>query len=181
MEAKTNNDQTYILQLLTRANEIESNLVSKMKDFKNTPGLQKQLKQLTKTLTEAQNSQYKNQAFFSNLTEVASILDDITRIMTKYIGTNVLKRKFIAQNVRHKLKSLEYYLNFQIRLIDSIYVNPPFAEEFDLSNSGVEGKNARLKQQEEMRNMEQMFKNRLNDMEKQLKMLKKSGLDQQKR
>ena len=101
--------------------------------------------------------------------------------MTKYIGTNVLKRKFIAQNVRHKLKSLEYYLNFQIRLIDSIYVNPPFAEEFDLSNSGVEGKNARLKQQEEMRNMEQMFKNRLNDMEKQLKMLKKSGLDQQKR
>ena len=44
MEAKTNNDQTYILQLLTRANEIESNLVSKMKDFKNTPGLQKQLK-----------------------------------------------------------------------------------------------------------------------------------------
>ena len=56
-------------------------------------------------------------------------------------------------------------------------MNPPFAEEFDLSNSGVEGKNARLKQQEEMRNMEQMFKNRLNEMEKQLKMLKKSGLD----
>ena len=116
-----------------------------MADFKNTPELKKKLDLLTETLIEADNSALKNNAFFSNLTEISTILDEMQRLTQKYLDTSAFKRKFIASDTRHKLKNLQYSLTFQIRLIDTIYVNPPLIEMQNLSNSGVARNNFNFK------------------------------------
>ena len=96
-----------------------------MANFKNTPYLSQKLASLVETLNEATKSPFKNNAFFSNLSEVGTILDSIQKQVDKYLKTNAIKRGMIASDIRHKLKNLEYSLSFQIRLLDSIYVSPP--------------------------------------------------------
>lgn len=122
------------------------------------------------TLNEAANSTYKNNAFFSNLTEIGTILDEIKRHVEKYIGTNSVKRKFIASDIRHKLKGLEYSLSFQIRLIDTIYVSPPMMEMQNYSNSGI---NMNAAQTEEMRVLEHHMRLKLTELDEDLNNLKK--------
>lgn len=77
-------------------------------------------------LVSAQNSkQARNNAFFANLTEVSENISAIEYQVDKYLRSNLIKQKSIASDVRHKLKSLQYSIAFQIRLIDSVYVSPP--------------------------------------------------------
>ena len=83
-----------------------------MSDFKNSTELQEKLRSLIKTLNEANNSAFKNTAFFSNLTEIGTILEEMNRLAEKYTETNSFKRKFIASDIRHKLKNLLYSLSF---------------------------------------------------------------------
>jgi hypothetical protein len=80
-------------------------------------------------LLSAQNSkQARNNAFFANLTEVSENISAIEYQVDKYLRSNMIKQKSIASDVRHKLKSLQYSIAFQIRLIDSVYVSPPTSQ-----------------------------------------------------
>ena len=106
-----------------------------MKTFKGSTGLAEKLTELVTVLTDAQKPHIqKNNAFFSNLTEISETLKEMQVQIDKYLAANAVKKKLIASDVRHKLKGLRYSLTFQIRLIDSVYVNPPMLEnqfEFD--------------------------------------------------
>jgi hypothetical protein len=53
------------------------------------------------------------------------VLNSITYQVDRYLGTNALKRKWVASDVRHKLKNLAHTTAFYTRLFDSVYVNPP--------------------------------------------------------
>ena len=71
------------------------------------------LTQLVQVLKDAQKLPFaKNNAFFSNLTEISETLDQIKAQIDKYNGANKLKKSFIGLDVRHKLKGLQHSLTF---------------------------------------------------------------------
>ena len=53
------------------------------------------------------------------------ILTEISRLVTKYVSSNAIKKSYIASSTRNKLKSLKFSLTFQMRLFDSVHVQGP--------------------------------------------------------
>lgn len=92
--------------------DLDQLIGTKLTGFKNSQDLQTRLSQLASTLQAARNSPYKNNAFFSNLTEVGTLLDLIRKQVDKYVRANALKKKMIGSDVRHKLRNLEHSLSF---------------------------------------------------------------------
>lgn len=119
---------SYLPQIRDKVSQIVEIVNKSMASFKSTPMLIEKLDQLSEVLRGAETSTMKNESFFKNLTEVSGTLDSIRYQIDKYLRTNALKRKMIASDVRHKITNLMHLLTFQIRLIDSVFVNPPQAD-----------------------------------------------------
>ena len=130
------------------------------------------LTQLVQVLKDAQKLPFtKNNAFFSNLTEISETLDQIKAQIDKYNSANKLKKSFIGSDVRHKLKGLQHSLTFQIRLLDTVYISPP------VNQAESDGRVHQTQQprNEEFKAIEQQVAKRLEAMDQELQKLKKKN------
>ena len=135
------------------------------KDFKGASEISEKLTQLAEVLNAAQDLQFpKNNAFFSNLTETSETLNEIRRQIDRYLGANGIKKKMMAGDIRHKLKGLKYSLTFQVRLIDSVYVNPPMGERECVGQMVFKGSQNNQIPREDVKNIENHIKQRLDEM-----------------
>lgn len=151
-----------------------------MANFKHASDLSQKLALLKTVLEQADLCPNKNNAFFSNLTEISETLDQMRYQVDKYLRTNAVKRKFMESDVRNKLKGLQFALSFQIRLIDTIYVGQVLnrnGTERNLSDIGhlTNSTSGDLRGVPVDKELEAIVRNKISEFDKQLEELKRKN------